>query len=504
MKSLQLVSPKSRITAFIHQDWVNLWDQHFLPKWIPPILSIILAELVALSIVRGAWYIAVPLVLLIPLGIMFLRYPYGSVMLWLLTAPFLQTTPTTSERALYWMVHRAMPPAVLAMIIAASLLLPKTGYLRRLGRPELLLAPFVAIGILSIVLLQPADNVLQTLYHFYDHLFVPICLYLIVRLTSSDDIGFKYLLPIMLVVTIVQSSIGLLGLFAPEAIRSDWRAMGSARVSGTLRAPGAYTTTLVLFCFVLYHAAIQSKRRIAKFLFLSIFAFGCLMVFLSFSRGSWLGGLVAFAGLLIVYPKPTIRIIFVLSILMVLFGGGLLRDQLDWAAERLDERNNAQARIVMYDTAAKMIHSRPVFGWGYNNFKRFRDEFKGRVNNFVVNEENIGIHNTFLSIAAELGLMGFFFYIFPMIWWLWFTVKIVPRMPREGFWSWRLLVILWLSILDQIVVNSFMDMTSFIYGIGIWWITLGFIGNIVSQYLNPSDIGLPKWIYRSSAVLNSR
>jgi O-antigen ligase len=492
MKSLRLVSPKSSITAFIHQDWLSLWDEGIVPKWIPLISGIILAELVAFLIVRGMWYIAFPLALLAPLAILLLRYPFASVMLWLLVAPFLQTTPTVPERTLYWMVHRAMPPAVLAMMILVSLIQPNKNYIRRLGRAELVLVPFVAIGILSILLLEPAPNIIPTLYLFYERLFVPICLYWIVRLTTPHEQDFKRLLPIMLVVVLLQSSIGMLGLFAPEATPPDWRPLGSERVVGTLRAP-----------FLLYHAAMQRKSGLIHLVSLSTFALGCLMTFLSFSRGSWLGGLVAIAGLLIVYPRATIRMAIALSIIMLVLGAGLLSDQLDWAAERLAERRNAQARIVMYDTAAKMIASRPFFGWGYENFRRFRDEFKGRVNNFVVTEEKIGIHNTFLGIAAEMGLISLFLYIFPLLWWLWLTKKVLTRLPAKGFWSQRLLIILWLTILNQIVVNSFMDMTHFLYGMGIWWITLGLIGSMVSHYLRPEDIGVPSWIYRSPALLNS-
>jgi O-antigen ligase len=208
-------------------------------------------------------------------------------------------------------------------------------------------------------------------------------------------------------------------------------------------------------------------------------------------------------GLLLVYPKATIRMTIALSILMVVFGVGLLSDQLDWAAQRLAERRNAQARIVVYDTAVKMIRSRPFFGWGYENFTRFRDEFKGRVNNFVVTEKKIGIHNTFLGIAAETGLISLLLYIFPLLWWLRLTRKVLPRLPTKGFWSRRLLIVLWVTILNQIIVNSFMDMTHFLYGMGIWWVTLGLIGSMVSHYLRPEDIGLPGWIYQSPAILNS-
>lgn len=489
LSKIALKVKSTAVESICNKDWATFWDRDFVPKWAPLLLGIILAEFVALLIVRGTWHIAIPLAFLIPVVILFLRYPFAAIIVWLLLASLLQTTPTGPERIIYWMIHRFMPPAALGVIILAALLQPKKNDLMRLGRAELMLVPFVATGLLSILLLQPADRVFPTLYVFYDRLFIPICLYWIVKLTAPGERDLKRLLPLMLVIAVFQCTVGILTLFAPEAVRPVWRGIGEgARLTGTLRAPGAYTTTLVFLCFVLYHAAMQRKPGLIRLIFLSTFAFGCLMVFLSFSRGSWLGGLVALLGLLIVYPKATIRMIIILSILMAVFGVNLLADQLDWAAERLQNKKNAQARIVMYHTAAEMIQTRPFFGWGYENFRRFRDEFKGRVNNFVVTEERIGVHHTFLGIMSEMGLVGFSCYLFPLIWWLWLTVKVLPRMPAKGFWSWRLLIILWLIILDHIVVNSFMDMTHFPYGVGIWWITVGLIGSMVCHYLKPGDI----------------
>jgi O-antigen ligase len=500
--SLSTIAQRAKLTlveSVYNRDWATFWNGNFIPKWVTLLLGITLAPLVALLIARGMWYLAIPIAVSVLVVILFLRYPFVAIILWLLLAPLLQTTPTMPERIIYWIINRVMPPAVLGVIILVALLLPKKNQLMRVGRAELMLVPFLVIGLLSIILFQPAERILPTLYLFYDRLFIPICLYWIVRLTVPDDTDLKRMLPVILVVAIFQCSVGILTLVAPGAIRPDWRGMGEgARVTGTLRAPGAYTTTLVFLCFILYHAAIHRKPGLIRLIFLSTFAFGCLMVFLSFSRGSWLGGLVAVLGLLVVYPKATLRMVFIISLLMAVFGAGLLANQLDWAAERLQNEKNAQARIVMYHTAGKMIQTRPFFGWGYENFERFRDEFKGRVNNFVVTEGEIGIHNTFLGIMTEMGLVSFFFYIFPLTWWLWLTIKVFPRMPDNGFWSRRLLMVLWLVILDQIIVNNFMDMTHFPFGVSVWWITLGLIASIVCHYLEPGDIGLPGWAYRAS------
>ena len=58
-------------------------------------------------------------------------------------------------------------------------------------------------------------------------------------------------------------------------------------------------------------------------------------------------------------------------------------------------------------------------------------------------------------------------------------------MPKKGFWSRSLLVVLWLVIISHVVSTFFSDMRYSTYGQGMWLITLGFIANIVSIYLQP-------------------
>jgi hypothetical protein len=86
-----------------------------------------------------------------------------------------------------------------------------------------------------------------------------------------------------------------------------------------------------------------------------------------------------------------------------------------------------------------------------------------------------------------LGLIGFFLYAFPFWYWLRRSLRVVRRLPREGFLSWRLLVMLWLAIGGHVVAASFMDMRFFAFSLTLWWMTLGLVAAVVYPYLDRSD-----------------
>ncbi len=52
-------------------------------------------------------------------------------------------------------------------------------------------------------------------------------------------------------------------------------------------------------------------------------------------------------------------------------------------------------------------------------------------------------------------------------------------------------------LLDHIVVNFFSDMQHSTYGMGMWWITLGMIANMVEAYLEPGDMKMTEWFRRA-------
>ncbi len=445
---------------------------------------------VAYLIVMGQWQVAVVLVSLLPGLLLLHRYPFLAVLIWLFFMPFLLHTPTSAERQLYWIVHRALPPLTVGIMVAASMVGANRSRSPRLGLPEFAMAGYVGVSLLSIYL--ESNDPLSTAIRFYDRVFIPMCLYLTIRMSALGDKEMKWLIGAALFIAVSQSVIGTLSWIAPQLLPSPWIDKAGNRTVGSLDSPGAYTTTLVFTGLLLLHAASHSRPGLIPKIFQLAFLLSVYGVFLSFSRGSWTAGILALLGLIYLYPKYLIRLGLVVSVALVLLGGTLLADQLSWAGQRLyseESTKTALGRLPVYLAAYRMFEAKPVFGWGYDNFNLYDRRFQGRVLDLVnPDKKDLSSHNVYLTLLAEQGLTGFLLFLTPLVWWLLLTLKILPGMPREGFWGRNLLIILWLAILSHVVVNSFQP-ALVVFDLGMWWVILGWIGNVVDAHRLPDEVG---------------
>ena len=60
------------------------------------------------------------------------------------------------------------------------------------------------------------------------------------------------------------------------------------------------------------------------------------------------------------------------------------------------------------------------------------------------------------------------------------------RMPATGFISRKLVLILWLVIAGNIVINNFVRV-QVSFGLGMWWVTLGLIASLLARHLWTPD-----------------
>ena len=467
-------------------DWMGLWEKHSLPKGLPLLLGVVLGAALAYSLVAEEWAPVLVLPLLVPVAILILSYPFATIIFWLLLVPFVAQAPS-ALRPLYWVLHRAMIPATLGLVLLSSVLGVKKREPVRLGRAELAMFAFLGLALVSILQLQP--DVSTSITALYDRTIVPFCAYLLIRLTAPHEKDLKRLVPVVLFVLIAELAVSILSLLAPQVVPSWWLTR-TGRTTGTLANPAAYTTTLMFLGVLLFQAATSRPRGTGRdwvrLFLLSASGLAAIGIFLSFSRGSWLAGSLVILGLLFLYPKQMIRMVVVVVLIVVILGGNLLATQLDWAAERLGQETYS-GRIVVYNAMLTMVRLKPFFGWGYDNLDRYDQQFHTRVGDFTIGRRDETSHNTYLTIMSELGLVGFFLYVFPFWYWFRRSLWVVRRLPREGFWSWRLLVMLWLAIGGHVVAASLMDMRFFAFSLTLWWMTLGFVAAVVYPYVDRSD-----------------
>lgn len=489
MNSRFIINGKALIAeVFSGRDVYRFWDSRQLNRVLPILFALGLGVFLAIFVDRENWYFAIALILLVPAATLLIRYPFVAILIWLLIFPFFVETPTSAERYVYWMLHRALIPATLILVLLTQQVgLRKWKQSLHPGPAELAMVTFLILVLLNIFLFSPDTQV--SIFHLYDHIFVPFCMYWLVRLTAQKEKDLKLLLWVALLTALFQGVIGLVAWFSPQILPTQWLGRQGSRTTGTLGNPAVYSSTLIFLALLLFQQATQTGSGKIRAILLSVFVLSFFGIFFTFSRGSWLAGAVVLLGLILLYPKVTLRLMFVVAVIAFILGTTLLAREVSWASRRLNTENTAEGRIILFYTGLRMIEEKPLFGWGYGNYDSYDNQFKTAIGDIVVRTDNTS-HNTYLTIMAEMGIIPFLIYIFPLVYWFVQSFKAWRWLPQGGFWSRRLLVIFWLVIAAHIAVSSFMDMIRFHeFGTTIWWMTLGFIASMVYPHLYKKQSG---------------
>lgn len=469
----------------IFRSLINVFKLKTNLNWLFVLLGSSLGVVSAFLIVNGQWQLAFVLILSLPAIVLLQKDPWLALLIWLILTPFMVTTESAESRKMYWVIHRALPPLTVGLIGLSYLLKINYRKLPKIGLAEFAMFGYLVVSWLSIYFLN--NNLQATTFVLYDRVFVPICLYLIVRYAAPNEKDWQRLLLVAFFVVVTQAIFGILFWTSPSLLPSNW--IGEEpRATGSLRSTGVYTITLVFSGLLVLYGAMNRKSGWIRFIFFSAFLLGMISVILSFSRGSWLSGIVVLLGLIYLYPRFMLRLILIMVIITIILSSGIIAEQISFAQERLNSTSTALSRLPVFMASYRMFEAKPLFGWGYANFDQFDRQFQERVGGLVnPGEKDHSSHNFYLSILAEQGIVGILLFLTPFILWLLRSIKILPRMPRDGLWNRNLLIMLWLVLLNMIVVNNFLNLIV-VFGLGIWWITLGLIANLVTPYLKAGQV----------------
>jgi hypothetical protein len=441
-----------------------------------PQLLLVLAALVAAVVAgflvsRGNAEIGLFAGLAIPLAVVVLQYPLAGLMVWMVAMPFLGAIGGEGQAGpLFWLLYRLGIPAIL--LIAA---LDRSSHSERgafrIGVIDVALVLFLVVGAVNVVLL--ADGT-RNLISYYDKLVVPITVFWVVRVLEPSPAELRRLIPIAIWSVLTQAIIGAMSWVAPQFLPSEWLGREGERTIGTLGGPGPYTIGIVFFSLLLVYWAMQSSSAARRRILFGIVLAGQGAVLLSLSRGSWVGAAAAFGGLILVYPRQVRWAVIVGVAVVALLFVGPLSGALDTVTERLGTVDTVDARIITNDAAVRMVGDRPLLGFGWGNFDLFDESYKQPVGDVPLRLGG-SAHNTYLNLAVEFGLIGTILYVAPVLILLVLTLRrrrILSRQP----WRWQLVVVLWLALLDQFLVNNFAEMIhSSEWATSIWWITVALI-----------------------------
>jgi O-antigen ligase len=453
-----------------------------LSTWLPLVVGGLLGILGAYLVIQQNLVALLAVLLVVPILLLFFYYPFVTVIIWLLVFPFFISEVLPGARQLYWLLHRAMIPGALLALVGLSVLGIRKIKGVRFGLVDGVMIAYLVLCIANILLLTPGPK--SQLIHFYDRIFVPLCMYWLIRVTRPGQTDLERLAPVAFFIIFSQGTIGILSWFAPQVLPPKWLGRIGERTVGSFGNPGVFTTTLlfavVILTQTLWRDSYGKKMQVAVSLLAVALAF--FLVFFSFSRGSWLGAIPVWLGLYIIHPKLMRRLSLVGSLALVpLLALGPLAEYSSFAEQRLFTETTAEGRVIGGAATFRMIKEKPIFGWGYRNHERYDEQFRDRVLGLVDGSEQSS-HNTYLLIAAEMGIVGLILYYLPVGLLLYLSLKYWRSLPDIPIWSNSMVLILWLLIFDHALVGLFTDMIqSPFFNTTIWWLVLGLIANAIDK-----------------------
>lgn len=454
------------------------------------LLSIVLGASfgVGAAVAVGLWEVALGAAILLPIAAVVTRSPFAGALAWLLIVPYVVQPGTPDVHPIVWALHRVGLPGLLILVFAYHALGIRRSPFRLRGY-DLALAIFLIGSVINILMLAPTP--LRGLVSFYDRLAVPIAFFWLVRAIGPRPADLNRLVFVGAWTVAVQATIGILSWVAPSVLPAQWLGRAGDRTVGTFGGPAIYTITLVLFALLAMYAAMATDRTRWRLFFFGIVVAALLGVVLSLSRGSWLGAGIAMLGMAVLYRRQIGRFAAGAGVLALVLVLGPIGGLAPVAQERLETGDTVEGRIITNDAAVRMIRDQPLVGFGYGNFERFDERYKQRVGDIPLILGG-SAHNTYLNLLVEFGIPATLLYLAPPILLLALSYGLWRRHRGSPLVDWRFISVLWLALLDQFVVNNFLEIIqSSFWATSLWWLTLGLIVIELERLRDPDAVPSP-------------
>lgn len=246
---------------------------------------------------------------------------------------------------------------------------------------------------------------------------VPLAMFYMVRLVFYDQATLKRLEIFALIVLGYLSVTALLflsgnkSLILPPFILDEGIGIHADRARGPFLQAVANGVTLQLLGLIALDS--YRRRRLRGILALAFAVALPLAVLATKTRAVWL----SFAACLLAVPllSPSRRVRRACLSLALAAAIGLLcvfasTDLSQSMTARLEERSPVQFRMAVYQAGWEMFCVKPLLGWGAS---AMQPDLARRISGF--HQEDFYLHNTFLEIAVQYGVVGLALYVWMAI-----------------------------------------------------------------------------------------
>lgn len=225
----------------------------------------------------------------------------------------------------------------------------------------------------------------------------------------EDERGYHNLLVSLVMVASILSLIGIAQHFIGVDLQREWVDTShnkdiQTRVYSVFGNPNIFAEFLVMIIPLSVGIFWQTKRDGVKLFYLGLFLIQVLALFMTMSRGGWVGlGVAALVFVLLVKKR--------LALLAIPLGGlGLAILPPTVINRALSIFNFADSstsyRFKMWEITGQMIADRPIFGVGLGH-----QPFKYTFETYIRTMPVFHSHNTYLQVLAEMGILGLVLFI---------------------------------------------------------------------------------------------
>ncbi|MCD6386240.1 O-antigen ligase family protein [Candidatus Sumerlaeota bacterium] len=271
---------------------------------------------------------------------------------------------------------------------------------------------------------------------------------------ATDEAFIRRLLSIIAIATGVVAIYGLLQYagfdFIPLAmVRSPVSTLGNLNFVAQF-----YLGVLPLVCVAL----LLATRSLSRYFYLSIVVLSVIHLFLTHSRGGYVGfavGLILFCVLYIrsrygsflsvirrlVEPINRSRLIIIVSGVIIVFWTFVFLDRGETFRQIstivYEQQESNRYRLLTWQSTLKMVKDYPLLGVGIGNFRfnfpRYKSSELWQMQDPWGKIRQIRTHNDYLNILAETGIFGFLSFVILVLFVLVNAFKSLSRNSKSPF-----------------------------------------------------------------------
>jgi O-antigen ligase len=257
------------------------------------------------------------------------------------------------------------------------------------------------------------------------------------------------------------------------------------RAYGSLDHPNMLGGFLAVGLLLAVWVNLSGRYKLDKFGFLAVnFIYVPVVsaaLFLTFSRAAWLGamlgvGLMMFTAVLkkdLLGQKKILRIVLVAGVVcFVLFAcfEDLITTRL--SNDTRLEMKSTNERLSSLSLAGEIIRSAPLFGIGAGNYANYINIY---ISPDLSSSAYQPVHNVYLLVIAEIGFVGFLFFVSIFVYLLMLIIKSGLE-KRENYYLLAMLA----SLLAMMMFDHWW--WSLHFGVVLFWMVLGMVFKEVESY----------------------